>query len=142
MIRTACFSLLELPFLAAYVVLSVLDIGLTLSGQSAAYWSGQYELAREFNLLIRWSLVVSPWLFLALTALLSSALVAVALQFGRRLATVVVFLGCVGHFIGAGSWLLHIEGWGLPLVLLQSAGVWWLIEKDWPRFAGGEACSS
>ena len=142
MFRTACSRLIELPFLGAYVVLSVLDIGLTLAGQSADYWSGQYELAREFNLLIRWSLVVSPWLFLALTVLLSSSLVAVALQLGRRIATVVVFMGCVGHFIGAGSWLLHIEGWGLPLVLLQLAAAWWLIERDWPRFAGNEACST
>ena len=61
MIARRCrFCLLMLVVYAA-------DISLTLVGQPAAYWEGDYSLAQEGNPLVHPFLARSPWVFVAAT---------------------------------------------------------------------------
>lgn len=92
------------------VAFALLDYILTLTGQPAAYWDGNYEAAEEGNPLARVFLVWHPWAFVFLGAAWL-ALICLAL---RRLPPATAKLTCLlitfAHAVGASSWLWRL-GW-------------------------------
>lgn len=108
-----------LPAVAMYLA----DVGLTLSGQSSAYWQGNYGEAHEVNPIANWLLVRTPWLFLA-TALLWFAVYTVVMVFAPRMvARGLSLFVTVAHAFGAASWLIPhgVGGWVATVVLLIAA---------------------
>lgn len=67
---------LLLPALVCYVA----DIGLTLGGQSPAYWRGDRGRVEEINPLAGWLLSVHPVAFLAAAVAWAAAFAAVILS--------------------------------------------------------------
>src|ERR1700730_9226914 len=101
----------------------LLDGGLTLHGQSGAYWEGQYDQAEEMNPIGLWPLQQGPGVFiLALCCwivVFCTAIVAIAENLARPLA----FAVQLGHSLGAASWLIRHgpAGWlGVALLLVSS----------------------
>lgn len=122
---------------APSVVLWAADIALTLAGQSAAYWAGDYGQARESNPLAYPLLAASPWVFVGATALWGAAVSGVVL-FWRHWATPWIgVLSALGHAIGGSSWLVRLgagAGWGLAvayLLLASQASRWCWRRAGW-----------
>jgi hypothetical protein len=109
----------------------LLDGAVTLHGQPAAYWAGQYDQAVEWNPLVRWFMVRHPLLLLAGACgwvLLFSSLI---LLLPDNTARVVAFLVQLDHTIGAASWLTRFGalGWaGCVALFLVSRAV---MEVTW-----------
>ena len=76
------------------------DVGLTLAGQSADYWAGDYSLAEEGNPLARPFLARSPWLFLAGAAVWGLVLAAVVFLWRHRAGEWLAVLNTLGHAFG------------------------------------------
>lgn len=104
------------------VLLCLLDVGLTLAGQPAAYWAGDAARVDEFNPVGRVFLVVSPWLFLAFGLGWATAFVTVLLSLPRRCARPFASLLTVGHTLRAAGWLLKY-GWPGVAAVVLLAGV-------------------
>jgi hypothetical protein len=113
------------------VLLCLLDAGLTLQGQSAAYWAGSYDQARELNPLGRWPLQTHPVLFAAAVlcwvAVFCTAIFRLRARTARLLSPAVQF----GHTVGAASWLARAGalGWLVAVLLLSGSGL--LLEGAW-----------
>jgi hypothetical protein len=86
-------------------VLCVADAALTLRGQSAAYWNGDYASVLELNPLGRVLLERHPAAFVVGIAVYLGLLVAAALLLPRRGAILLTFVLTVGHVIGGAGWL-------------------------------------
>lgn len=86
-------------------LLASADVGLTLSGQPAGYWQGEWHVADEANPLGRWLLHVHP-LALGLTVPAEMALAGILLVVWptQRSSRFVVVLAAL-HALGAASWL-------------------------------------
>jgi hypothetical protein len=132
---------LWLPLLPAAVCLA--DVTLTLAGQPAAYWRGDYFQANEGNPLPRLFLQLHPAAFGLGALAYLGCLVAFALLAPRRWAALVCLAVAGGHAVGAASWLLHEGPTGRGLAAALLAAVVLLALPTWrARRAGpvsGEA---
>ena len=112
-------------------LLASADVGLTLNGQPARYWQGEWHVVDEANPLGRWLLHVHP-LALGLTVLVETALAGILLVVWptQRSSRFVVLLAAL-HALGAASWLTRFGPLGcvsaclLLAVTLHFAGVLW-----------------
>jgi hypothetical protein len=103
------------------VLLCLLDAGLTLQGQSAAYWAGSYDQARELNPLGRWPLQTHPLLFAAAVLCWVAVFCTAIFLLPARRARLVSLAVQFGHTVGAGSWLVRAGAFSwLTAVLLLS----------------------
>jgi hypothetical protein len=105
---------MKLPrWLGLWMLLSVLasiDVGLTLRGQSARYWQGDYASVQELNPLGRCLLRWHP-LALGLSALLECVVLGLfLLLWPTRLVVRLTLLLAFLHTLGAAGWMLH-SGW-------------------------------
>lgn len=95
-------------------VLWATDVALTLAGQPAAYWSGNYAAAEEANFIFRPALTCGPTAFVAGAAASLAVQGAFVLMlrhpFGASLAIGVA----AAHALGAAGWLLRLGTWGWP----------------------------
>jgi len=86
-------------------VLCLLDFGLTLYGQSGAYWSGSYQDVNELSPSFGYYLSIHPLAFLGAMvlwiAIFSAAIVLLPEMFAMAAAIAIV----IGHMAGAASWL-------------------------------------
>jgi hypothetical protein len=102
MIRTRALWILLPP-----IVLCLLDFGLTLYGQSDAYWSGNYSAFNEMSPSFGQYLSIHPLVFVAAgivwIGLFSTLIVILPEQIAMTLAVCVV----IGHMLGAFSWLAY-----------------------------------
>ncbi|HEV3258614.1 MAG TPA: hypothetical protein VG013_17190 [Gemmataceae bacterium] len=96
---------LWLPLLPATVCLA--DVALTLHGQPAAYWQGDYHSALEGNPLPRVFLEAHPLAFVCLVAGWVASVGLVALAAAPRWAAAGCLAVAAGHTVGAVSWLLR-----------------------------------
>jgi hypothetical protein len=87
----------------------LLDVALTLHGQPAAYWQGDYSQANEGNPLPRLFLEAHPLAFVAGVVGWVVFCVTFLLVAPRRLAILAWQALLLGHTVGASSWLLL--GW-------------------------------
>ena len=120
--------------LPPYLYAVVSDVALTLHGQAAEYWAGEYHLANEGNPLVYPVLAFSPWLFLAAAVawiFLSGAAVA---YWPHRAVGWVAAVVSFTHSVGGASWLVRFGWWGWPLAFTHLAVVVWLVR--WSRAVG------
>lgn len=89
------------------LLLGALDCGLTLRGQSAAYWQGNYNDVNEASPFLNRLLHVHPRAFVAGMAALATIFVAMILLLSDVLALMTSIAVTMGHMMGSISWLLR-----------------------------------
>ena len=116
------------------VALLITDVALTLSGQPAAYWAGDYAVAIESNPVVRPLLAHAPDAFLAATMIWLIALSAIILcwpsrAWGWRVAAGTAGIGALVHAVASASWLVRSGGWYWLMAVAYLAGMaelsWW-----------------
>lgn len=125
------------------VLVAVFDVGLTLCGQSQAYWSGDYAATREIAPHARWLLRRHPAAFIAAASVYLVAVCAVITVAPRTLAKIVAVALVMGHVWGACTWLRYRYGvpyWGQLLFFLIVASITVIaFEQGEPRRGTSEA---
>src|SRR5262245_1814193 len=110
-LRHRLFGLCLLPTL-----LACLDFGLTLGGQPAEYWVGNYsrvnELSPTFHQLLAWH----PLALVAGTVLWILIFVSLILLLPQTLALTLSIAVVLGHTLGATSWLIYRIHYGYQAV--------------------------
>jgi hypothetical protein len=102
----------RLGFCLAPAVFCLLDAGLTLHGQPAAYWAGQFGQAVEANPPFLWLLRLHPLGFAAGVLGWLGVLVSLVLLLPEGVVRALAFVALFAHTLGAGSWLVHAGGSG------------------------------
>jgi hypothetical protein len=110
-------------FILLMLAVYAADVGLTLAGQAADYWAGDYSLANEGNPLARPFLAGSPWLFLAGAVVWGTVLAAVVLLWRHRAGEWLAVLCTLGHAFGGACWLALYGAVGWVFVLLYLVAV-------------------
>lgn len=100
----------SLWLIAPPIVLCCLDFGLTLYGQSGAYWSGNYGNVNEVSPSFAKYLAIHPLAFvgagLVWIGIFSSLIGILPEKIGMTISICVV----IGHMAGAATWLLFRFG--------------------------------
>lgn len=115
------------------VLLAVLDGSVTLIGQPAAYWAGDYSRVLEGTPGFRILLSHGPVSYIAGLAVWVLAFVGMILLLPSTPALAVCLMFTLGHTIGAFSWINRLPlGRELPVVINAIAAVglalgirWW-----------------
>ncbi len=99
------------------LIFCVLDAGLTLYGQSAEYWSGNYAAVNEGAPTFHDLLQIHPAAFAAgiLAWIVVFAVVIVLLP--AALALIVSIAVTFAHVAGAGTWIWHVFHFGYQACL-------------------------
>ncbi len=106
------------------VLLAVLDGSVTLAGQPAAYWAGDYSQAREGTPGFRVLLTHGPAAYVAGLGVWVLAFVGMILLLPSTLALAVCLQFTLGHAIGAFSWINRLpHGRELPVFVNAAAAV-------------------
>jgi hypothetical protein len=111
------------PALACYA----LDVTLTLAGQPAAYWRGDYGAVQEANPLARWLLECSPSAFAGAALGWAVAFTLLLSCWRSRLAVLAALALTLFHAIGAATWLWPRGAagkFGAVLVLVLARWLW------------------
>ena len=121
--------------------LCVLDQTITLVGQPAAYWGGDYSLAHEGNPWFHWLLQQHPLAFeagiLAWITLFSSLIIFLP----QRVAMTISIAIVLGHAWGASTWIywrIPNGYWFVLALYLVSAS---LIVAVWEKFGAATRAS-
>lgn len=115
------------------VLLAVLDGSVTLIGQPAAYWAGDYSRVLEGTPGFRILLTYGPAAYIAGLTVWVLAFVGMILLLPSRLALAVCLMFTLGHTIGAFSWINRFpNGRELPVFINAAAALglafgihWW-----------------
>lgn len=105
--QSSILRIRSLWLLVPPIVLCCLDNGLTLYGQSDAYWSGNYADVNELSPSFASYLSTHPLAFVAAVLLwigIFSALIAILPE---KLAMTISICVALGHMTGAASWLAY-----------------------------------
>lgn len=102
----------RLWLLAPAAALYAGDVGLTLAGQPAAYWAGDYRSAVEANPIAYPLLARGPWPFVGLAAGWLAVLSAVVVRWRHPAAGWLAVLVAAAHAVGGASWLARAGPWG------------------------------
>jgi hypothetical protein len=89
------------------IALCVLDFGLTLYGQSDAYWAGDYSVVNEMSPSFGHFLSLHPMFFLAAAGLWIAIFSAIILLLPEAFALTVLVAIVIGHMAGAATWLAY-----------------------------------
>lgn len=122
-------------------LLCVGDAALTLWGQSAEYWSGNFANVREFNPLGYALLAFHPLAF-ALGIAFYLGLLGIAMQFlARRWVVLLAFALSIGHAIGGAGWLAREGFVGCILALCFIVAAERMVGISWRKsgFANANA---
>ncbi|QDU18328.1 hypothetical protein [Urbifossiella limnaea] len=103
----------RLWLLAPAAALYAGDVALTLAGQPAQYWGGEYGSALEANPVAYPLLARGPWLFVASAVGWFAVLSAVVVTWRRPFAGWVAVVVAAAHAVGGACWLARIGPWGL-----------------------------
>lgn len=85
---------------------AALDGTLTLTGQSAEYWSGAYSRVNEASPTFHELLAIHPLAFVAGLIGFSAVFVSIILLLPDTLALIMSIAATLGHTIGAATWIL------------------------------------
>jgi hypothetical protein len=88
------------------LLLSLFDGIITLIGQPAEYWAGNYSLAQEGNPTFYGLMIISPWAAVALFVIWIGLYVGLILLLPDTLALIVSIAVTFWHTVGAATWLL------------------------------------
>lgn len=114
------------------VLLAVLDGSVTLIGQPAAYWAGDYSRVLEGTPGFRILLAHGPAAYVAGLTVWVLAFVGLILLLPSRLALAVCLMFTLGHAIGAFSWINRFpHGRGLPIFVNAAAALGLAIGIHW-----------
>jgi hypothetical protein len=109
------------------ILFSILDAFLTLMGQSANYWGGDYAQVNEVSPTFNHLLAIHPLAFMAGSAVWLGVVVGFLLLVPDTLALIVSIAVVFGHTVGASSWLLWRFQYGYQFcngLFLLAAVVW------------------
>lgn len=95
------------------VVACLCDLTVTLGGQSAQYWSGNWAAVTEGNPIPRWLLTQHPLALCGGIAVWIAVFCTAILRLGSQPARVVSLVVMLGHATAAGTWLLNMKPWGI-----------------------------
>ncbi len=125
---------LLLPALGLYGV----DITVTLTGQSTAYWSGNYQQATEHNPFAHWLLSYDPRFFEIAAIVWATMFSTLVLVWRHWLSNTLAILLTIGHALGGSTWLARhgTIGWALAVVYLVVTA--WLTRHCWQRAGFGQ----
>lgn len=85
-----------------------IDVALTLNGQGAQYWAGDYHLANEASPPGNWLLVQHPLAFIAGMVTWTAFLSLIILALPRIASQILALALVIGHTWGAVSWFRHV----------------------------------
>jgi hypothetical protein len=88
------------------------DVLLTLSGQSAEYWSGRFDQADEANPVARPMLKSGPALFIFMAAGELLAIGIALLRWRHAASKWLAAVVAAAHAIGGAAWMTRWGGWG------------------------------
>lgn len=119
-VRSRLVGLCLVPMLFA-----LLDGGLTLAGQSSAYWSGEYHQVNEASPTFRQLLIVHPLAFAGGILTWIGIFVAIILLLPDTLALTVSITVTFGHSVGALTWMIWRFQYGYQManLLFLVAGI-------------------
>ena len=95
------------------VVACLCDLPVTLTGQSAEYWSGNWAAVTEGNPIPHWLLTQHPLALCGGIAVWIAVFCTAILRLRPQPARVVAFVVMLGHATAAGTWLLNMKPWGI-----------------------------
>lgn len=123
-------------FLIPCIFLWLLDVILTLAGQSCRYWTGNFSDAKELNPLFLCFLSNGPYIFLVATIAYILLLVAILFLVPLRIATITAYIASIAHLIGTASWILQINCRiiGIILSILLFISIKFVLDKEWQNF--------
>jgi len=123
-------------FLFPCILLWLLDVILTLAGQSSKYWAGNFSGAKELNPLFLWFLSNGPDIFLVVTIAYILLLVTLIFLVPLRIAIITAYIASIAHLIGAAGWLLqmNLRMAGIILTILLVISVKIVLDKEWQKF--------
>jgi hypothetical protein len=119
-----------------FAVLAAIDFGLTLRGQSPAYWQGNHNAVNEIFPLFAWGLRYGPipFLFIGLLwVLVFSALIMVLPDIASQILSLALV---IGHTWGAMTWLayrLMVEYHLCILLFVLSATIFISAQTRWRK---------
>jgi hypothetical protein len=128
-------------FLFPCIFLWLLDVILTLTGQSREYWAGNFSEAKELNPLFLLFLSNDPGIFLVAAVAYILLLVSILFLVPLRIAIMTAYIASIAHLIGAASWMLqmNLRMAGIILTILLVIFVKIVLDKEWQKFK--KACS-
>ena len=106
-----------LPALSLYAA----DLGLTLTGQPAAYWGGDYSQALEHNPLAYQILAWHPVWFVGASLAWAVVFSTVIVLWRNRVSDWIAVLLAFGHALGGSTWLARHGVGGLLLAVVYLA---------------------
>ena len=115
------------------VIFSILDEVLTLLGQPAEYWSGNFDQVLEWNPLANWALCQDPTYFVIGSLFWAVIYCTSILCLPANAARVLAFLVQFGHTLGASSWLARMGpvGWVAAVALIAISRL--VLDFTWKR---------
>jgi hypothetical protein len=101
-----------LPFRAIWlvvppIILCSFDFGLTLYGQSDAYWSGNYADVNELSPSFAYYLSIHPLAFVGVEVLWIAIFSSLILLLPEMLALTTAVAIVIGHMAGAATWFAY-----------------------------------
>jgi hypothetical protein len=119
-----------------FVVLAAIDFGLTLRGQSPAYWQGDRSAVNEIFPLFAWGLWHGPVPFLFVCLLWVLVLSALIVVLPDIVSQVLSLALVIGHTWGAMTWLayrLRVEYYLCILLFILSAVLFIGAQAKWRK---------
>ena len=97
---------------------------MTIWGQPAEYWAGQYDAAFEANPIVRFFMVIHPAAFHALTVVWIAAFCVAIVKLPPVLARMTSLCITFSHAFCAGTWLyMEPDGFVMSLVICIATGI-------------------
>lgn len=87
------------------ILYSLIDNGLTLSGQPAEYWAGDFSRVKEMSPTFHYLLSIHPMAFVAGAFLWICLFATLILLLPETLALIMSIAIVFGHTVGAATWL-------------------------------------
>ena len=99
------------------------DLSLTLAGQPASYWAGDYATATEYNPIWSPLLARHPAAFVAGALVWLAVFAAIILKWRHPLAAWLAIAVAMGSALGGSSWFARhgAAGWLLAVLYLSAA---------------------
>ena len=123
-------------FLVPCLLLWLFDVIVTLVGQSAWYWAGDFSEAKELNPLFFWFLSKGPEVFIIATVAYIFLLVVILFLVPLRIGIMTTYIASIVHMVGVAGWMLqmNVRIVGLILTILLFIFVKIVLDREWQKF--------
>jgi hypothetical protein len=113
------------------VAFALIDYVVTMRGQPAHYWTGDYDAAQEENPLVRWCMTTHPSMLHGLTFVWLASFSAVILKTPRAFARFVSLAIAFSHAFCAGTWLYDgVDGFYVALAVCIGCAIIFVIALE------------